>query len=166
MDDEFIEAYKHGIIITCCDGIKRRFYPRIFTYSADYPEKCANLLSFKWTQYLIMCSRIILASIRNLGICPCPRCLIPKSLTHSLGMTRDMSKRLSLARVDDNQRRGSVSTARKLIYERNYAVDSVPIENILKEQSLVPTTVRVYTYTSSCSPSNSVMSHRMLSQTG
>lgn len=39
LDDEFLEAYAHGIIIKCCDGITRRFYPRIFTYSADYPEK-------------------------------------------------------------------------------------------------------------------------------
>ncbi|KAG1824024.1 hypothetical protein EV424DRAFT_1321096 [Suillus variegatus] len=39
LDDEFLEAYEHGIVICCCDGIKRRFYPRIFTYSADYPEK-------------------------------------------------------------------------------------------------------------------------------
>lgn len=39
LDDEFMEAYRHGIVINCCDGIRRRFYPRIFTYSADYPEK-------------------------------------------------------------------------------------------------------------------------------
>lgn len=39
MDDEFIEAYQHGIVVKCGDGIERRFYPRIFTYSADYPEK-------------------------------------------------------------------------------------------------------------------------------
>jgi hypothetical protein len=39
LDDEFLEAYEHGIVIECCDGIKRRFYPRILTYSADYPEK-------------------------------------------------------------------------------------------------------------------------------
>ncbi|KAG1834610.1 hypothetical protein EV424DRAFT_1310326 [Suillus variegatus] len=39
LDDELLEAYEHGIVILCCDGIKRRFYPRIFTYSADYPEK-------------------------------------------------------------------------------------------------------------------------------
>jgi hypothetical protein len=26
-------------VIKCCDGEWRRFYPRIFTYSADYPEK-------------------------------------------------------------------------------------------------------------------------------
>jgi hypothetical protein len=39
LDDEFLQAYKSGIVITCCDGVIRRFYPRIFTYSADYPEK-------------------------------------------------------------------------------------------------------------------------------
>lgn len=39
LNDEFLEAYTHGIVIDCCDGAKRRFYPRIFTYSADYPEK-------------------------------------------------------------------------------------------------------------------------------
>lgn len=39
LDDEFLEAYTHGIVIDCCDGIRRRFYPRIFTYSADYREK-------------------------------------------------------------------------------------------------------------------------------
>jgi hypothetical protein len=42
LDDDFIEAWNHGIVMTCCDGIKRRFYPRIFTYSADYMEKSAH----------------------------------------------------------------------------------------------------------------------------
>ncbi|KAI6100080.1 hypothetical protein EDD16DRAFT_1697278 [Pisolithus croceorrhizus] len=28
-----------GIVITCHDGVLRHVYPRIFTYSADYPEK-------------------------------------------------------------------------------------------------------------------------------
>ncbi|KAL1749401.1 hypothetical protein FB107DRAFT_280858 [Schizophyllum commune] len=31
--------YKYGIVVRCLDGIERRVYPRIFTYSADYPEK-------------------------------------------------------------------------------------------------------------------------------
>ena len=39
IDEEFLEAYEHSIVIECCDGIRRRFYPRILTYSADYPEK-------------------------------------------------------------------------------------------------------------------------------
>ena len=39
LDDDFIEAYRNGIVIKCFDGVIRRVYPRIFTYSADYPEK-------------------------------------------------------------------------------------------------------------------------------
>ena len=39
LDDEFVNAYKNGIVVKCFDGILRRVYPRIFTYSADYPEK-------------------------------------------------------------------------------------------------------------------------------
>ena len=39
LDDDFIEAYRNGIVIRCFDSVIRRVYPRIFTYSADYPEK-------------------------------------------------------------------------------------------------------------------------------
>jgi hypothetical protein len=37
-----------------------------------------------------------------------------------------------------------VNEARKLIYEKNYAVSSAPVERILKEQSWVPTSVSVH----------------------
>ena len=39
LDAEFIKAYEHGIVSQCCDGIRRRFYPRFITYAADYKEK-------------------------------------------------------------------------------------------------------------------------------
>ena len=39
LDDDFVHAYKYGMVIKCADGIERRVYPRFFTYSADYPEK-------------------------------------------------------------------------------------------------------------------------------
>jgi len=39
LDADFIHAYKCGMAVTCADGIERRVYPRLFTYSADYPEK-------------------------------------------------------------------------------------------------------------------------------
>jgi hypothetical protein len=39
LDEEFMEAYVLGMQVECVDGIIRRFFPRIFTYSADYPEK-------------------------------------------------------------------------------------------------------------------------------
>ncbi|KIM57899.1 hypothetical protein SCLCIDRAFT_28530 [Scleroderma citrinum Foug A] len=86
LDNEFLEAWRHGIVIHCCDGVERRFYPRLFTYSTDYPEK------------------VLLASIRNLGQCPCPRCTIPMSHVHNLGMSQDMKEWNTLAHVDDHLR--------------------------------------------------------------
>ena len=44
LDDEFLDAYEHGIVITCPDQVERRIFPRIFTYSADYPEKYVAVL--------------------------------------------------------------------------------------------------------------------------
>lgn len=39
LDDEFMDAYARGFPFVFQDGIERRVFPRIFTYSADYPEK-------------------------------------------------------------------------------------------------------------------------------
>jgi hypothetical protein len=39
LDEEFTKAYVQGFLVTFTDGIVRRVFPRIFTYSADYPEK-------------------------------------------------------------------------------------------------------------------------------
>jgi hypothetical protein len=39
MDDEFMHAYIHGIVFQLVDGIRRIFFLRFLTYSADYPEK-------------------------------------------------------------------------------------------------------------------------------
>lgn len=39
LDEDFLHAYRHGIVLKCADGVLRRIFPRIFTYSADYPEK-------------------------------------------------------------------------------------------------------------------------------
>jgi len=39
LDDEFLDAYVNGIIITFPDGIQQRLSPCFFSYSADYPEK-------------------------------------------------------------------------------------------------------------------------------
>lgn len=39
LDDDFMDAYVNGFVVECANGILRRFFPRLFTYSADYPEK-------------------------------------------------------------------------------------------------------------------------------
>ncbi|KAF5380684.1 hypothetical protein D9757_007079 [Collybiopsis confluens] len=56
-----IELAKTGYRAICGDDILRRMYPLVFLKSADYEEQC------------VMCL------IRGFGgLCPCPRCLIPK----------------------------------------------------------------------------------------
>ncbi|KAI6105955.1 hypothetical protein EDD16DRAFT_1491607 [Pisolithus croceorrhizus] len=89
LDNEFIEAYRSGIVITCHNGVLRHVYPQIFTYSADYPEKyvdhsCHHPYNFN------SFDRIILATIHDKGLCPCPRCCIPKSSFHHLGFASDL----------------------------------------------------------------------------
>jgi len=139
LDDDFIEAWQHGFPVLCSDGIRRRFYIRIFSHSGDYPEKCVFVQSCGL--FLIDSYRILLASIRNLGTCPCPRCLIPLSRVHNLGMPRDMAQRFTMARIDNNTRQGKVTAARRLVYEKGYIVSSAAIEGLLKDESLVPTAV-------------------------
>ncbi|KAF7370032.1 hypothetical protein MSAN_00633200 [Mycena sanguinolenta] len=117
-DPEFVHAYKYGIVIKCSDGVERRVYPRIFTYSADYPEK------------------VLLATIRDGGICPCPRCLTPKSQLHLMGLVRDITARVSKAR---QYLADKIRTARRFIYQLGVAIGSTRVEDLLKETSSVPT---------------------------
>lgn len=49
-DKEFVRQYKEGAVILCADGISRRIFPRIFTYSADYPEKCVEIKLYTLTK--------------------------------------------------------------------------------------------------------------------
>ncbi|SJL13966.1 uncharacterized protein ARMOST_17418 [Armillaria ostoyae] len=117
LDADFMETYEHGIIIECADGILRRIYPRFFTYSADYPEK------------------VLLASIKSLGRCLCPRCLVVKEKVLDMGMKRDLSNRQRNACVDCEQCQHEVEMVRRWIFERGYAVSSKRIENVLSKRS-------------------------------
>ena len=139
LDDEFLEAWKHGIILLCPDGISQWFYPQIFTYSADYPEKWA--INSPYKRNLQFICRILIVSIRNLGKCPCTHCLIPLSWVHCLGMTRDMSQRLTMACIDNVEQQGKVFAAQRLIYEKNSLVNSSAVEALLQDASWVLTSV-------------------------
>jgi hypothetical protein len=91
--------------------------------------------------------RILIASIRNLGRCPCPRCLIPLDRVANMGMRRDMTQRETLARIDDVHRRSRVAAARESIYEKNLSINGVGVERLLYEDSLVPTAVSDFQFT-------------------
>lgn len=86
-----------------------------------------------------------MATIRNKGGCPCPRCKISLSETHLVGSKRDRKKRLIKRRVDDQDRRNAVLVARKAIYENLHcSITGTAVEAQLKEHSLVPTSVWCY----------------------
>jgi hypothetical protein len=138
LDEDFVHAYRHGIILRCADGVLRRVFPRIFTYSADYPEKCSIPLIN--TVRLLMSCRVLIATIKDMGSCACPRCLTPKSLFSSLGLLKDMKSRMSKLRVYAMAR---VVQAREFIYDWGNTVDGVKIEHTLGEGSWVPTVVSI-----------------------
>ncbi|KAI9433094.1 hypothetical protein BJY52DRAFT_1132448 [Lactarius psammicola] len=121
LDDEFMDAYVHGTPFDFKDGIKRQIYPRIFTYSADYPEK------------------VLLACIKFLGKHPCPRCLVKKEQIAELGTKMDTKRRKQLARIDNNHRKQLVERARRKIYVKGVPVNSKIVSDILEEGSLTPT---------------------------
>ena len=139
LDDEFLEIYAHGIVLEGEDGINRRFYPRIFTYSANYPEKSVTLYLHLLASLTLPFARVLLATIRSKGRCPCPRCLMPLNKIHNLGTVSDMRQRQSLARVDNLDRRSKVKKARSIIYDQDYAVNNEASEKLLKNESLVAT---------------------------
>ncbi|THV05942.1 hypothetical protein K435DRAFT_816082 [Dendrothele bispora CBS 962.96] len=121
LDPEFMEAYEHGILVKCGDGIIRRLFPRFFTYSADYPEK------------------VLLATIRSLGHCPCPHCLVEKDQIRQLGTHWDRNRRERKARVDTTQRQNLINNMRRWIFDWGYRITSQAVEVVLQPFSYIPT---------------------------
>jgi hypothetical protein len=61
LDEEFMHAYEHGIVVQFADNVKRRVFPRFFTYAADYPEKqvfCLRYFAMKLIKRLQDSSRM------------------------------------------------------------------------------------------------------------
>ncbi|KAG8733626.1 hypothetical protein FRC10_012231 [Ceratobasidium sp. 414] len=121
LDDEFIEAWRTGIVILCADGVRCRVFPRILTYSVDYPEK------------------VLLATVRNGGACLCPRCFVNKNSASQMGTPTNMSTRKK-QRIDNEKCRGKVECAWHLIYDQGKPIQGKDVEDLLKGESYVPTT--------------------------
>ncbi|OSD00042.1 hypothetical protein PYCCODRAFT_1437796 [Trametes coccinea BRFM310] len=121
LDDEFIHAYVHGIVITCGDGIMRRVFPRILTYSADYPEKC------------------LIACIKFLARCPCPDCLVDKGRVHLMGSRSDMRTRTTRRRTDTGPLQVDIASARRSIFCFGAPPEGSAVEGILGATSTTPT---------------------------
>ncbi|KIK18472.1 hypothetical protein PISMIDRAFT_82302, partial [Pisolithus microcarpus 441] len=121
LDSDFLHAYEYGMVIKFPDGIFRRVFCRLFTYAADYPEK------------------ILLACMKFLGNCPCPRCLVAKGKIYKLGSRMDQWVRNKKTRIDDEARRWSIENVRKAIFEFGRSILSKAVEGVIGAKSLVPT---------------------------
>jgi hypothetical protein len=65
LDEDFVCAYHHSIVLRCADRMLRKVFPQIFTYSADYPEEYS--LAFIKTVGLLMSSRVLIATMKDMG---------------------------------------------------------------------------------------------------
>lgn len=139
LDKEFLHAYEHGMLVRFADGVTRRVFPRIFTYSADYPEKYVSILGLL-TAWLIIVQRVLLATLKFLAETPCPRCLIRKCDISGLGTKLD-ARRRAQKRSDSDQRRSLLERCRTWIFDRGMKVRSKAVETVLGPFSWVPTRV-------------------------
>src|SRR5712675_729134 len=64
LNDNFIHAYHYGMVVWCHNKVEQCIYPRIFTYSADYPEKCTAHFSLSAHFQAHYSVRVLLATIR------------------------------------------------------------------------------------------------------
>ena len=60
---------------------------------------------------------------------------------HNLGMPRDIKEHDTLSRTDDYVRQNKIKNARVHIYDSAFGVTSTVVEELLKDESLVPTLV-------------------------
>jgi len=138
LNDNFIHAYHYGMVVWCHNKVEQCIYPRIFTYSADYPEKCTAHFSLSAHFQAHYSVRVLLATIREQGLCPCPQCLIPKAILDQLSHIVDMKKQIDKPHkylVD------AVNNARKAIYDLGKPIGGVAVQRLLKGTSSVPTAV-------------------------
>jgi len=85
--------------------------------------------------------RTLLATIRDQGLCPCPRCLVLKSNTDRVGLVADTKTRIEKAR---KYLADAVNEARKAIYILGLPIGGAAVERLLKPTSSVPTKVSIH----------------------
>ncbi|KAG1855220.1 hypothetical protein DFJ58DRAFT_727662 [Suillus subalutaceus] len=78
-------------------------------------------------------SRALIATIKDMGSCPCPHCLTPKGLFGYLGLAKDMKCRVSNLRVYVTTK---VAKAHEFIYGFGNTVDGAKVDNTLGEGSI------------------------------
>ena len=90
--------------------------------------------------------RTLIATIKDFGARPCPRCKVSIDQICALGREDDRKRREDSHREDNNERRRKVDAARKSLYDNGYAINGDYVDGLLKDESLVPTKVFTPTF--------------------
>jgi hypothetical protein len=85
--------------------------------------------------------RTLLASIKFLAQCPCPRCLIPKIKIGDLGSKADRRWREKHIREDGHRIWAIIRQVREWLYVKGTNITSIFVKRMLAPESLVPSTV-------------------------
>ena len=117
LDADFIHAYKFGMVVSVLMVLSAG-------YILDSLHILLIILRSKWIPSFMDCwansfDRALLATIRDKGLCPCPRCLIPKSKLDQTGTKRDSKFQLQNDRTYLLDR---VLIARNAIYDSAAAI--------------------------------------------
>jgi hypothetical protein len=88
-----------------------------------------------------MLHRVLIATICDKKLCPCPRCHISFDDIPNLGTPANKDIRCDTARHDNKLWKTAITKAWNLIYDDGYVVNSNHVEKLLKKFSLVPTQV-------------------------
>ncbi|TEB37734.1 hypothetical protein FA13DRAFT_1704897 [Coprinellus micaceus] len=119
IDEEFVKAYNDGFKWKCADGITRLLFPRILTYSADYPEKA------------------LIACIKSLGNHPCPLCLVTKEEICNLGTPADFANHEDKYCFDNHPLWYDIESAQKRLF-KGESITSTWFKDKLEVQSITP----------------------------
>ncbi|KAG2072058.1 hypothetical protein BDR04DRAFT_1127846 [Suillus decipiens] len=113
LDEDFMWAYEHGLVICCGDRVTHRVE-----------------VSLIW---------ILIARIKFLGECLCPCCLVKKADVPEMGTEQNMCDHMILQCVKNRAHHKKIDCAHKLIFEHSTPVDGRRVKSVLNSESLIPT---------------------------
>jgi uncharacterized protein YcbX len=85
-------------------------------------------------------ARIIIAAVRSGGLCPCPRCTVPKSDFGNTGTSEDRNRRGD-SRRDPRVQKELAQQTHELVHNAKRAISNKNIEKLLKPNSWTPVIV-------------------------
>jgi hypothetical protein len=134
-------SFMHTVMESCSSAQMEYLeeYFRASSLTQPITQKSA-LIFFSFSLCTNQHFRVLIATIKDMGSCPCPRCLMPKASFDLVGLFRDMQDRVTNLRTYCLE---NVMKARGFIYKSGNTVNGSKVQTTVGEGSWVPTVVSV-----------------------